>query len=179
MTTNPEPVLDLPRLVEVLNRHGVDYLVVGGSVATLYGATRVTRDLDCFPDATVENLERLAGAMRELNARLRVAGLSDSEAKQLPTQLDAATFRQLQISTWRTDAGELDVLADIPNRLGDDLRYEDLIPRALTIDVRGQPARVAALSDIIASKEWANRPKDHQALPELWAIQQQPPVEGT
>jgi len=62
------------------------------------------------------------------------------------------------------------VLADIPNRLGDHLRYEDLLPRALTIDVRGQPASVAALSDIVASKEWANRPKDHQALPELRAI---------
>jgi hypothetical protein len=27
--------------------------------------------------------------------------------------------------------------------------------------------RVAALDDIIASKEWANRPKDHEALTEL------------
>ena len=173
MTTSPEPDLDLPRLVEALNRHGVDYLVVGGSAATLYGATRGTRDLDCVPDTTVENLARLAGAMRELNARLRVAGLSDTDAMQLPTQLDATTFRQLQISTWRTDAGDLDVLADIPNHLGDHLRYENLVPRALVIDVSGQPVHVAALSDIIASKEWANRPKDHQALPELRAIQQQ------
>lgn len=174
MTTSPEPGLDLAGLIDVLNRHGVDYLVVGGSAATLHGATRVTRDLDCVPNSTVANLERLAGAMRELNARLRVAGLSDIEAKQLPTQLDATTFRQLQISTWRTDAGDLDVLADIPNRQGVHLRYEDLIPRALRIDVRGQPVQVAALSDIIASKEWANRPKDHQALPELRAIQQHP-----
>jgi len=37
--------------------------------------------------------------MRELNARLRVAGLSDTDAKQLPTQLDVTTVRQLQIST--------------------------------------------------------------------------------
>lgn len=30
--------------------------------------------------------------------------------------------------------------------------------------------RVAGLEDIIASKEWANRPKDHEALGELYAI---------
>lgn len=29
---------------------------------------------------------------------------------------------------------------------------------------------LAALEDIIASKEWADRPKDHEALPELYAI---------
>ncbi len=27
--------------------------------------------------------------------------------------------------------------------------------------------RLAALDDLIASKEWANRPKDREALPEL------------
>jgi hypothetical protein len=100
--------------------------------------------------------------MRELNARLRVAGLTDIEAKQLPTQLDATTFRQLQISTWRTDAGNLDVLADIPNRLGDHLRYEDLIARALTIDVRGQPAHVG-------------RPQRHHRLQGVGQPAQGPP----
>ena len=154
MTTSPEPGpgVDLPRLVEVLNRHQVSYLVVGGSAANLHGANRVTNDLDCVPDTTIDNLDRLATAMQELNARLRVAGLTDAESQQLPTQLDGQTLRQMQISTWRTDAGDLDVLAAIPNRLGDRLRYEDLSPRALTIDVRGQPAPVAALDDVIASK---------------------------
>lgn len=32
--------------------------------------------------------------------------------------------------------------------------------------------RVVALDDIIASKQWANRPKDRRALPELEALQQ-------
>ena len=30
--------------------------------------------------------------------------------------------------------------------------------------------RVASLDDVIASREWANRPKDHQALPELYQL---------
>jgi hypothetical protein len=36
---------------------------------------------------------------------------------------------------------------------------------------RSQPVRVAALDDIIASKEFANRPKDHDALLELYQLQ--------
>lgn len=33
--------------------------------------------------------------------------------------------------------------------------------------------RLATLDDIVASKEWADRPKDHVALPELYTMQQQ------
>jgi len=170
MTTGPEPVVDLQRVLSVLNRHAVTYVVVGGAAANLHGAARVTHDFDLVPDSSLDNLGRLAAAMHELNARLRVEGLTDAEAKELPNPLDAHTLRQLQLSTWRTDAGDFDVLAEIPNRQGDYLRYDQLAPRAVTIDVTGQPVRVAALDDIISSKEWANRPKDHAALPELRAI---------
>ena len=44
---------------------------------------------------------------------------------------------------------------------------EDLLVRASSVDFGGVPVRVAALEDIIASKEWADRPKDRAALEEL------------
>lgn len=106
-------------------------------------------------------------AMRELNARLRVAGLSDDEAAQLPMRIDAEALNAIEISTWRTDAGDLDVLVDIPGRDGTHRRYEDLVTNAHALDSAGFAVRVAGLADIIASKEWANRPKDREALPEL------------
>ncbi|MDP9453679.1 MAG: hypothetical protein M3P97_09915 [Actinomycetota bacterium] len=98
----------------VLDRHQVDFLVVGGVAAIAHGATRPTSDLDCVARRSGTNLDRLAAALRELNARLRVAGLSDEEAAALPTQLDRDTLGRMEISTWRTDAGDLDVLVDIP-----------------------------------------------------------------
>jgi hypothetical protein len=64
--------------------HGVEYLMVGGLGARADGATRPTQDIDFVPSSTRENLDRLAGALRELGARLRVAGMSDDEARQLP-----------------------------------------------------------------------------------------------
>lgn len=143
------PSPDVARLTETLDRHGVD----------------------CLVRRSAENFDRLAAAMRELNARLRVAGLSDDEAAALPVQLDGLTLSRSQISTWLTDAGYLDVLVDMVNRQGHRQRYEDLEGAAEELTVAGVQVRVAGLDDIIASKEHAGRPKDHEALPELYQLQ--------
>jgi len=166
MTREP-PALDLRRLLTTLDRHKVDYVLVGGVAAIAHGAMRPTTDLDCLARRSRENFGRLADAMRELNARLRVEGLADEDAARLPVQLDADTLGRMEISTWRTDAGDFDVLTDIPARDGHRLRYDDLIGRSEIQDVHGIAVRVAALEDVIASKEWADRPKDREALPEL------------
>lgn len=162
--------LSVERLVEVFDRHGVEYLIVGGVAARAYGASRATKDFDCLVRRARENLDRLAAAMRELNARLRVEGLSDAEAAQLPMQIDAVALNAIEISTWRTDAGDLDVLVDIPGRDGRRRHYEDLADNAHALEYEGMAVRVAGLADIIASKEWANRPKDREALPELYEL---------
>lgn len=135
-----------------------------------YGATRPSGDLDFIPARDRDNLRRLADAMRELGAFLRVGGLSDDEARALPVQLSAESLARVEISTWKSDAGEFDVLADMPGRDGTRYGYDDLLPRSVTLKVNGVGVLVAALDDVIASKEFADRPKDHEALPELWEI---------
>jgi hypothetical protein len=71
-----------------------------------------------------------------------------------------------------TDAGPIDILHDIPDREGARLGYDELNNRATThIYAGGVALRVAALDDIVASKQWADRPKDRQALPELEGLQ--------
>ncbi len=162
------PSPDVARLTETLDRHGVDYLVIGGIATRAYGAERPTGDFDCLVRRSAENFDRLAAAMRELNARLRVGGLSDDEAAALPVQLDGLTLSRSQISTWSTDAGYLDVLVDMVNRQGHRQRYEDLEGAAEVLTVAGVQVRVAGLEDIIDSKEHAGRPKDDEALPELY-----------
>jgi hypothetical protein len=76
----------------------------------------------------------------------------------------------MEISTWRTDAGDFDILADLPTRDGRRLRYDDLVGGASEQPLHGVTVRVAALDDIIASKGWADRPKDHEALTELRSL---------
>jgi len=164
-STPTDPAFDPDRLLATLNRHHVDYLLIGGYAARVYGATRPTADIDVIPNRSRGNLDRLAAAMRDLNARLRVVG--DPTAESLHVPIDAIMLDRMQLSTWRTDAGDLDVLADIADRGGRRRGYDDLVAAATTLTVAGRPVLVAALDDIIASKQHANRPKDHDALPEL------------
>lgn len=161
---------DLRRLTDALARHSVEYLLVGGIASRAYGAQRPTYDVDCVPAPSRQNLDRLAGAMRDLHARLRVEGLSDEESALLPVQLSGPTLIRMEISTWRTDAGDFDILMSLPDREGRRIQYEELLERTSKLDLDGIILRVAALDDVIASKEWANRRKDHDALPELRSL---------
>lgn len=93
--------------------------------------------------------------------------MSDEEARALPVQLDGETLQRWGNSTWVTDAGAFDVLGTMETTPGRRLSYDDLAPRAIVGVVSGVRVRVAALDDIIASKETAGRAKDREALPEL------------
>ncbi len=165
-----EDSFDPDRILETLDRHGVSYVLVGGVAARAHGALRSTADIDCVPDTSRENLDRLAAVLRELGARLRVAGMADEEARQLPVQLDALTLASFGSSTWMTDAGPLDLLVELRDQSGGRHSFSDLIVRATDVTVGQIIVRVASLSDIIASKEFADRPKDREALPELRAL---------
>ena len=105
---------DPERILRVFADHGVDCLILGGFGAQAHGAHRQTLDIAVVPRSTDSNLERLASALRDLGARLRVGGLTDDEARALPVTIDTATLRSFVSSTWMTDAGPLDVLGDLP-----------------------------------------------------------------
>jgi hypothetical protein len=162
----PPPDLDVARILETLDRHGVSYLIVGGIAATIHGATRQTTDFDCLPARTEQNLRRLAAALIELGARLRVGGMTDEESKALGVVIDEVVLDRAQQTTWRTDAGYLDVLTEMAHRHGR-AGYEDLVSRAVSLRLDGIDIRLISLDDLIASKEAAGRDKDHEALPEL------------
>ena len=165
--TTPATDFDPDRIIRTLVDCGVDFILVGGLAARWHGAQRSTGDVDCLPAFDIENLKRLATAMRSLNARLRVAGMSDLESQLLAVNLDARTLMGFGGSTWTTDAGPLDVLVELRDRDGRSLRYEELEARAVVIRVGGVTVRLAALRDIIEAKTFADRKKDHEALPEL------------
>jgi hypothetical protein len=166
------PPHDLRRLIEVLDRHVVEYLLVGGAAANAHGATRPTDDADCVVRRERKNLDRLAAALRELNARLRVGGMSDAEARTLPVQIDGLALETAGMTTWMTDAGPFDVLAGLEAPDGRLLPYEELVERVTIFQGNGFAIRTAAIDDIINAKERADRPKDRNALPELHQIQE-------
>jgi len=164
---------DPNEILDALDRHGVDYVVVGGVAAAAHGATRLTQDLDVVADFALNNLTRLADALAEINVRIRAEGLDDEVAQTFPTP-NAEALERLEISTWRTDAGDFDVLVGLPAADGESRLYADLVDRAVEVRFGNRSVRVASLIDIIESKEWADRPKDREALVELRTIRGDP-----
>ena len=47
-------------------------MLIGGLAAVAHGSAIPTTDLDLVPDASQDNLGRLAGALSDLEAKLRV-----------------------------------------------------------------------------------------------------------
>ena len=158
----PEP-LDPQRLFAVLEQHSVEYVLIGGLAAVLYGSALVTNDADICPDRDHANLERLAAALQELHARVRTA----SEPEGVVFTCDAEMLGRVRLLNLQTDAGQFDLAFEPSGFTG----YEDLAARAETFDIDGVPVRVAVLRDIIRSKETANRLKDQAALPHLYALE--------
>lgn len=161
--------LDETQIFRALGDHQVEYVLVGGAAAILWGAQRATRDVDCVAQQSVENHTRLCEALKQMgNPRLRIEGVGDHAASELSRQLlHPDFFARTAASTWRTDSGSIDILSDIPSLDGRPVSFDELRARATFTPTNDLRIRVASLDDIIDSKTHADRAKDRQALPEL------------
>lgn len=149
-------------IIRVLATHDVDCVLIGGLAAVLHGSPATTNDADVMPDVSDENLARLASALQELDARLRVSSEPDGVAFE-PHPALLATMTTLNTTS---RFGDLDVTFS-PAGVDD---YESLKRAATEFDIDGSRILVASLDDIIRSKEAADRPKDHATLPLLYAL---------
>jgi hypothetical protein len=161
----PAP-LDPVCIFDHLGRHNVDYVLIGGLAGVLHGSPAMTNDADIVPSADPANLERLAAALRELNARLRVEG----EPEGIEFDPHPALLASLNILNMTTNCGDLD-LTFTPAAY--EAGYDELVKQAVVFEIDAITVKAAALSDVIRSKEAADRPKDHVVLPILHALQQE------
>ncbi|OHB64910.1 MAG: hypothetical protein A2Y77_03905 [Planctomycetes bacterium RBG_13_62_9] len=56
---------DFKELLELFNKHKVEYLIVGGYALAFHGAPRMTGDIDLFVRPTNENAGRILAALDE------------------------------------------------------------------------------------------------------------------
>lgn len=159
----PDPgFFDPQRMLEVLARHEVRCVVIGAYAAALWGVETVTRDIDITPASDEANLLRLAGALHELHAAIRVR----VGEEPVPLPADPRLLARAEILNLTTDAGELDVSVR-PDGTGG---YEDLRRAAHRHPLGGGlQIAIASLEDVIRSKTAAGRAKDLAALPQLRA----------
>jgi hypothetical protein len=148
-------------ILVVLNRHAVDYVVIGGYAAEVHGWDGVTDDVDVTPRTDADNLERLATALTELEAKARVEGYPDGF--ELPGGIDVRTLKDAISLAFVTKHGNLD-LAFLPDGTEG---FKDLDKGAVSHRIETLTVRVADLRDVIRSKEAAARAKDLATLPAL------------
>ena len=92
-------------ILEVLNQHQIEFIVVGGVAAVIHGAPTTTFDLDTLVRLNEANAERLARALSKLEARFR-----ERRTTIRPTVEDILAGGHLLLMT---RAGPLDVLGFI------------------------------------------------------------------
>ena len=149
-------------VAECLNRHGVEYVLVGGGAAQLHGAPILrTRDADVVPSRAAANLDRLGGSLREMNARLWVG---PDEPAGVEMAFDRGTLGQIEgFLNLVTRFGPLDITYRPDGTDG----YDDLARSVVVVRLLGVDVPVASLADVIRSKEAAGRAKDIAVLPDL------------
>jgi len=145
------------RILELLEQHQVDYVIVGGVAAVLQGAPVTTFDIDALFKVDDANIERLEKVLSALNARYR-------EHRNLrPTKSDLAAGGHMLLMT---DAGPFDVLGFI----GDGRRYEDVADSVQQLPIDGLNVRVLSIEALIAEKKKLGREKDLIAVRVLEAV---------
>jgi hypothetical protein len=146
---------------DALRARGVEYVTIGGVAVQAYGHPRTTQDIDILVDPTRENLERLAAALGDLDARLRgvdadLLGIDPRDPR------DLASGANFTLET--PAAGHLDVWTD-PGALPGARSWAEL--RAAAVDVHlpdGGLVRVVGRDDLIrlkrAAAELEHRPDE-------------------
>lgn len=149
-------VFDPERILKVLASNEVEYVLIGALAARLQGFPRMTADADITPSSDYKNIENLALALNEIDARI----FTDNVPNGLSFDCSAETL--LLAETWNliTVAGRLDIVFTPAGTTG----YEDLKQSAIQFQVYGIELWVADLKDVVRSKKASDRPQDRQDI---------------
>lgn len=154
---------DPRRVFQALAKHDVRYVTIGGIAVQAYGHARTTLDVDVFAAPEQENLQRLADALKELDARLYGvdADLLDIDPTDPQDLANGANF------TLVSDAGRVDVFIDAQYLTGG-APWDEVAERSVVIDLPdGIAIPVVGFDDLIHMKRLASRPRDLEDIAAL------------
>jgi predicted nucleotidyltransferase len=141
--------LDAERILRTLAEHEVDFVLIGGLAVQTHGHVRTTNDADLIPAPNPGNLERLAAALRALEARVLNPGAEGS-------RIDARMLPKATIWQFASRDGGIDVMHEVPGGRS----YEELSEGALHVQLGDIDVPVVSLDDLIQMKLARGRPVD-------------------
>jgi hypothetical protein len=141
--------LDAEGIFATLDAHGVEYVVVGGVAVQVHGHVRMTNDLDLIASPTPKNLQRLAQALDELEARVLNPGSENMK-------IDARMLPRATLWQFSTRLGDVDVLHNAPGAPP----FDQLRERSLVVVLGEHRISIAGRDDLIRMKRAVGRPVD-------------------
>ena len=152
---------DLRKLLKLLLENEIDFVLIGGFAAVVYGSTLVTQDLDICSSMSVENIEKLRSILKDYNPIHRMNRKSSLSFLDHPESLEGLNNIYLE-----TDLGILDILS-ATQPAGD---FKTIKQNSIQINIYGHICNVISIDDLIKVKSYMKRPKDLQAVEELIKI---------
>lgn len=132
--------------VELLNRHKVEYLIVGGYAVIVHGYPRSTGDLDVWINPTISNAKKVLRVLKEFG----FGGLKITE-KDLTTKGTILQFGYVPL--------RIDVLTAIEG-----IEFASAFPRKFTKRFSGNIIHFISKKDLTVNKAQVGR---HQDLADL------------
>lgn len=145
---------DPERLFKALDKRKVEYVLIGALAARLYGFPRLTADADITPEDSRANLEHLAKALNDLDAKV----YTESIPEGLAFDCSAQTLARARIWNLVTSAGRVDICIQPSGTSG----FADLREGAVKFEAFDVVFLAASIDDIIRMKKAADRPKDRE-----------------
>ena len=138
----------LAHIAQLLDRHGLEAVLIGNAAAALQGAPVTTIDFDFLIRRTPANVRKLSAIAADLEAVLMKPHYPVSNMLRISRDEDGL---------------QLDFMGEIHGVRS----FEGLRKRAVQVPIGDGRILVAALADIIKSKKAAGRPRDIAVLPIL------------
>ena len=140
----------LTKICSLLNKHGVEYLVIGGVAVIYHGYTRSTADIDFWYNPTLTNFHRIINAFKEY-------GIDVSELEKEVFD-PAKSFLRFPTPDLRTD-----FLPVIPGHVS----FAKARSKAEVLTLGSVDIYIIGYDDLIENKRSTNRTKDLADIEEL------------
>jgi len=147
----------LRKVVLALDRHGVDYCLVGGFAVAFHGAIRGTVDIDAIIQHTEDQFNRCEKALKSIGLTPRLP-VSASDVFHFKKEF----IKKRNLVAWSF------LNPDNPLEVVDVIITKDKSHvKTSSISVFGDPIKIIALPDLIKMKGESNRPQYREDLKAL------------
>lgn len=133
---------DIIEFIELCNKHGVKYMVIGGYAVSIHGHPRSTKDIDVCIEMSEANASKMVQVINDFGFSSLKLNKEDFLKKDSITQLGFPPLR-------------IDILNDL-----DGIPFEEAWQNKKTVNFENVPVDFIGYNDLLVVKQKAGRPQD-------------------